>query len=540
MAVRLPGWNRLPRWGKILYALTGVAVLVAAGLYGVPALQRPDTCHEGVEKIGDECVGVDGAGYDFGNPQISVVAAAIAKENDAIADETHVTVAVMLPLQSDSPGLRRQMRSDLLGAYLGQVQANSVDGRDPKIRLVLANPGRDYAHQDQVVSTLIGMARSDADRLRAVTGFNLTLDATRDAVKRLTENKVPVLASRISGDGIANVDGKDKRFPGLARIIPTNGEAAEALAHFNGGRVREDTRTVLVYDDRPDAYVASLKRAFQEIDETGPAGPADQDFTSESIDSTDGTGDDFMSIGNNICPSDADTIYFAGRTAHLKAFALTLADQACHNRHFTLVSGSDAASLAQNMTEADWAKLRGDDGAAKVTVQYAAPAHPLAWETELAAWTERWKAAHHRAPARADIPPYLAEPKAALDALNGLIADAGTELGSVPLEDSRTMLVYDGLVTIGTALHSVLVGPKEVPSLDDVRNQWSKLQSVHRVRGTSGLICLTTGGNPYDKPVAVVELNPGRSGKGTLEFVGLGWPTGKEQPDNCVIPSGTS
>lgn len=535
----IPGWHRLPRWGKILYALAGVAVLVVAGLYGVPALQKPDTCHDGVEKIGDECVGVDGAGYDFGTSEISAVAGAIAEENNRIADQPHVTVAMMLPLQSDTAGLRQQMRSDLQGAYLGQVRANSVEGRDPKIRLVLANPGRNYAHQDKVVSTLIGMARSGKDRLRAVTGFNLSLDATRDAVQRLTRNRIPVLASRISGDGIANVDGKEKRFPGLARIIPTNGDAARALAHFNGGRVREDARTVLVYDERTDAYVESLARAFRGIEETGPAGPADLEFTSQGIDKLAGTGDDFLTIGNNICGSDADTVYFAGRAAHLKAFALALADQTCHDRHFTLVSGSDAASLAQNMSEKDWARLRGEDGEAKVTVQYAAPAHPAAWETELAAWTKRWKAAHHREPAPAELPQYLAEPKAALDALDDLIRSTGTKLGSVPeLDNSRTMLVYDGLVTIGTALHTVLIDDAgQVPGLDDVRNEWSKLQSVHRVAGTSGLICLTTGGNPYDKPIAVVELNPGRSGEGTLDFVGLGWPTGKPQPKNCVIPS---
>ncbi|WP_239064856.1 hypothetical protein [Streptomyces sp. S4.7] len=102
------------------------------------------------------------------------------------------------------------------------------------------------------------------------------------------------------------------------------------------------------------------------------------------------------------------------------------------------------------------------------------------------------------------------------------------------------MLVYDGLVTIGKALHQAQRGGAEtVPGREDVRGQWSLLQSRHRVPGTSGLICLTTGGNAYDEPVAVVELDPGGEGPGTLKFVGLGWPTGREQPKNCVIPSST-
>ncbi|MGW7649113.1 amino acid ABC transporter substrate-binding protein [Streptomyces bobili] len=541
----IPRWNRLPRWGKILYALAGVAVLVAAGVYGVPALQKPDTCHNGIEKIGVECIGVDGAGYDFGTPEISAVAKAISEENERIANQPHVTVAMMLPLQSDAAGLRRQMRSDLQGAYLGQRQANSGEGQMPRIRLVLANPGRNYGHQDKVVSTLLDMAESDKHKLRTVTGFNLTLDATEEAVERLTENGVPVLASRISGDGIANVDGEKQRFPGLARIIPTNGNAAEALANFNGERGRENARTVLVHDTRPDSYVESLASAFRGIEETGPAGPADMTFESPGIDEAGSTGSQFEQIANNICGSAADTVYFAGRTLHLRVFALTLAKQTCADRHFTLVSGSDAASLRQAMSEKDWAQMRGEDGGAKVTVQYAAPAHPAAWDTALAAWTKQWKATHDREPTANELPHYLAEPKAALDALNDLIkstSKAGTDLGATPnLEDSRTMLVYDGLVTIGTALHEVQDNDAEqAPSLTDVRQEWSKLQSVHRVRGTSGLICLTSGGNPYDKPVAVVELNPGQGVRGTLKFVGLGWPTGKAQPKNCVIPSGTS
>jgi ABC-type branched-subunit amino acid transport system substrate-binding protein len=541
----IPRWNRLPRWGRILYALAGVAVLVAAGVYGIPAIQRPDTCHDGIEKIGGECIGVDGAGYDFGTPETSAVVKAISEENKRIAKQPHVTVAMVLPLQSTTAGLRRQMRSDLQGAYLGQRQANSGVGQVPRIRLVLANPGRGYRHQEKVVDALLDMARSEKDKLRAVTGFNLTLDATEKAVARLTENGVPVLASRISGDGIANVEGRKQRFPGLARIIPTNGDAAKALANFNGERGREDARTVLVYDTRPDAYAQSLASAFRGIKETGPAGPADMSFESPGIDEAGSTGSQFEQIANNICGSAADTVYFAGRTLHLRIFALTLAKQTCADRHFTLISGSDAASLRQAMSEKDWAQLRGEDGGAKVTVQYAAPAHPAAWDTELSAWTKQWKKSRHREPTASELPQYLTEPKAALVGLNDLIKSTistGTDLGSTPnLEDSRTMLVYDGLVTIGTALHEVQGNHAEqAPSLTDVRQEWSKLQSVHRVRGTSGLICLTSGGNPYDKPVAVVELNPGQGVRGSLKFVGLGWPTGKEQPKNCVIPSGTS
>lgn len=543
-----PRWTGMPRWRQILYALLGLTVLVAAVVYGRSAAQKPDTCADGVERIDDECIGVNGEGYDFGTREIRAVARAIKKENDRIAQQPHVTVAMMLPLQSDQPTLRRQMRSDLQGAYLGQRQANAGEGELPRIRLVLANPGRNYGRQSEVVDTLIGMAGSSKDRLRAVTGFNLSLDATEKAVERLTKHGIPVLASRISGDRIANGDGTDgavkQRFPGLARIIPTNNGAAKALADFNGERGRQDARTVMVFDTRQDAYDESLANAFRGIKEAGPAGPAAMPFESPGIYEAGSTGNQFTQIANNICDSPADTVYFAGRTLHLRIFALKLAQQPCGDRHYTIISGSDAASLRQGMSEKDWAQLRGTGGEAKVTVQYAAPAHPAAWSTELKAWKKRWDASHDREPTADELPQYLTEPKAALDGLNKLIEatrQEGTDLGSVPnLEDSRTMLVYDGLLTIGTALHEVQGDDAEqVPGLKDVGTEWSKLQSRHRVKGTSGLICLTSGGNPYDKPVAVVELDPGQEGRGTLKFVGIGWPTGREQPKNCVIPSRT-
>ncbi|MFL4905761.1 ABC transporter substrate-binding protein [Streptomyces sp. MMS24-I2-30] len=538
----------MPRWKKFLYTLLVAVAAVAVGWFGWSFLQRPDTCHKGVERIGGECIGVDGAGYDFGTPEISAVARAIARQNEKIEGQPHVTVAVMLPLQSDQAALRRQMRSDLQGAYLGQLEANEGEGEPPKIRLVLANPGRDYAHQSTVVDTLLRMADSSEDRLRAVTGFNLSLDTTEQAVRRLTEHRIPVLASRISGDRIANEDGPDgmakPRFPGLARIIPTNYDASQALANFNGERGRENRRTVLVHDTRQDSYVESLAKAFGGIEEKGPPGPAAMPFESPAIDEAGSTGNQFTQIANNICDSQADTVYFAGRTLHLRIFALKLAAVGCDNRHYTIISGSDAASLQQAMTDKDWAQLRGADGAAKVTVQYAAPAHPDAWTTELTAWKTQWEADHHREPTADELPQYLTEPKAALDRLEKLIETtrrAGTDLGSAPdLKDSRTMLVYDGLVTIGTALHQVQSGTaRTVPTLADVGREWPQLQSRHRVQGTSGLICLTSGGNSYDKPVAVVELDPSQKGRGTLKFVGLGWPTGRAQPKNCVIPSST-
>ncbi|MEV2254120.1 hypothetical protein AB0I94_26670 [Streptomyces sp. NPDC050147] len=107
------------------------------------------------------------------------------------------------------------------------------------------------------------------------------------------------------------------------------------------------------------------------------------------------------------------------------------------------------------------------------------------------------------------------------------------------LGDSRTMMVHDGVRTAVEAIRGAKPTGEAVPSAEQVGNRWATMQSKNRVNGTSGRICLTKAGNPYDKPLAVVALKPGtKAGPGTLEYVKLAWPTGKPQPEDCVVRGG--
>ncbi|KWT61993.1 hypothetical protein ADL21_10520 [Streptomyces albus subsp. albus] len=531
-------WATLIR--KVCTVLVVLAVVVSLALILPGRIGAPEYCAEGVERSAGECVGVSGSGYDFGTREIREVAHAIGEENTRVSEQEQdlVTIAMMLPLQPKSAAERKQLRSELQGAYLAQWRANRTENK-PLLRLVLANPGADYAQQKKVVDRLAAMADSRRDNLRAVTGFNLSLGNTRTAIDRLTnELHIPVLASRVSADDIANADNSSRlKYPGLARIIPTNRKQAAALANFHGGL--RDAETVLVKDMRPnDIYDESLAKAFSKP-EPGPPGPQDQPYTSPGINDPGDTGNDFTTIGQNICESDAKVVYFAGRPVHLRLFALKLAQVPCHGKKYTVVSGSGAATLDRYMSVADWEKLRGGDGGrATVTVQYAAPGHPDAWDASLRQWEKEQRARTGRAPAAGDRPAYLTEPQKELRELNGLIRrqDAG-DIGDVDLEDSRTMLVHDGVRTIAAAVflaNSQAAGT--VPTRARVAAQWPRLEARYRVVGTSGWICLTNAGNAYDKPVAVVQLDPATR---RVAFVGLGWPEKKPQPADCVVPSGT-
>ncbi|WP_338780785.1 hypothetical protein [Streptomyces sp. DG1A-41] len=103
----------MPRWRKLLFLPLGAVALAAVVVLVHVLVTKPDTCADGVERIDGECIGVNGEGYDFGTPEITDVARAIARENRSIENQNqpYVTVAMMLSLQSDREALRRQMRS---------------------------------------------------------------------------------------------------------------------------------------------------------------------------------------------------------------------------------------------------------------------------------------------------------------------------------------------------------------------------------------------------------------------------------------------
>ncbi|MER5259477.1 amino acid ABC transporter substrate-binding protein [Streptomyces sp. NPDC002855] len=538
-------WLHEQLWNTLLKKIItcAVAALLAFGTYVLVSrlTEGAGSCADGVTESGGECIGVNGSGYDFGEPEIAPVAARIAEENRRIDEQPHVTVAMMLPLQPDSRAERRQLRSELQGAFLAQYRANREPGK-PVVRLVLANPGKDFLRQDEVVPDLVRMARSERDNLRAVTGFNLSLDATREAVHSLTEQQVPVLVARASASTLANRESKDGTydFKGLARIIPTNEEQARALAAYNGSR--KDRQTVLVRDTRPDPYVRSLARAFQRLPEDGPPGPDDMTFTSPGVADPGDVDNQFRPTVNTICNSGADTVYFAGRSTHLRLFLKRLAKEACAERRFTVVSGSDAASLNNRMTDADWAELRDSSGTPRLTVQYAAPAHPDSWRTEVREWQKREENRTGKKPPASKAPGSLRDPMAELAGLEATVTAlkaADRDIGEVQLGDSRTMMVHDGVRTAVEAIRGAKPTGQPTPSAEQVGNRWATMQSKNRVNGTSGRICLTKAGNPYDKPLAVVELKPGtKAGPGTLEFVGLAWPTGRPQPEDCVVRGG--
>lgn len=493
------------RWGNLKKTLAVLVVLALAGgaACGLYRWSSPDlSCGPGVwrPQEGAECVGVSDGRHSFAD-LLDDVSARIAAQNRRAEGRPHVTLALMLPMTAREPFERRKILEQVQGAYLAQYRANEQSNdQTPKIRLLLANPGRNHRHWEDVAEELVRRAAS-AENLRAVIGFDVSVQATRDAIRFLTvERGVPVVAGPVTAEDIGP-------YSGFARIVPTTRDQANALASFDKD---VDPRTTLVIEDQRsgDNYITQLRTAFRRLAHDAPRAPEVYESPAD-INAEGSTSNDFRQMVNSICISSARTLYFAGRPVQLRQFVNELGDRPCVEKSYRVVTGSGASTIISD-PKLDWSALtRG------VTVQYAAVAHPDAWTGP-------------RAPRVGGSP-------AAYRKLTALTDRAGGPpvgpIGRIGLADSRTIIAYDAALTAITAIRNSATRQQAIPSLDQIRKAWLRLHGPNKVDGASGWICLDNHGNPYNKAVSVVQLNPATE---SLDFVGLAWPRNKPPAADCT------
>ncbi|MFF4173729.1 ABC transporter substrate-binding protein [Streptomyces sp. NPDC001744] len=498
---------RTPRQ-KLAALLVTAAVVLGLGGYGVARLTTPEdrSCAAGVERpVGsEECVGVNGDGHDFGVGDLSGIAGAIGAENATLKPDEYVTVALLLPLTSTDGGMRVKVLHELRGAYAYQYRANH-DSNDelPRIRLVLANTGKANAHWRATVDRLVAM-KDSGDRLRAVSGVATSSAEVREAVAALTGAGIAVVGTTITADDIANSPGNE-RFPGLARVSPTNSDEARALAHF--GRV-DATKAILVQDTRSgDHYTDTLKAAFSAILKGIPHQP--ELFTSPPDPNEEGTtANTFRQITHLICDARPETVFFAGRHTQLRQFINALGARGCSDRPLTVLTGDEGSYLGAD-TKLDRNALK-----AKLTVRYASLAHPDAWTP----------AGGRRIPATGGSP----------EAYATFLKDIGRDPKQpVALADGQAIVAYDAMATAVHAIRQATPQGARRPSAEDVARQWPQVKASLRVWGASGWICLDNYGNPYNKAVPIVELAP----DGSQRFVQIAWPEGHPPEASCLPPN---
>ncbi|MFF2652356.1 hypothetical protein [Streptomyces sp. NPDC058045] len=509
-----------PGLGPLTLLNCALALALLAGLATCYLVDRARSCGDGGERIDGECVTVTDGSYVFSD-RLRGVLGQIRAENRRVSKEQHATIALMIPMDAATPAGREQILHEVQGAYFAQHQANRAS--PPRIRLLLANPGRDRGHWRPVADRLARLTGAP-DNLRVVFGFDRSVPETAAALSYLTNTlHLPAVGGPVTADSLANGGRGATRYEGFARVVPTNTEQADALVHYD--RDLDPRRAILVQDERPgDPYAAALRRVFARKLAESPHAP--QSFTSEGPDAPSGLEHDFAGMVVTLCVATppVDTVYFAGRPVHLRQFINALAtERACAGTSFKVISGSDAATLYLDK-RLDKKRMLPDkeSGRGKITVQYTAITHPDAWQ-------------RGRVPRTGGTPSVLEDLKALARGTEQ--GEGPGSIGPVDLADTRTISVYDSALTAikGIQVHSQ--GTHLAP-LRRIAHGWTRLQGQLTAQGASGWICLDNHGNPYDKAVAVVRLDPTLP---TPRLVDLAWPEGSP-PKNisrgrgCVIP----
>ncbi|MCD9880138.1 ABC transporter substrate-binding protein [Streptomyces guryensis] len=467
----------------------GLLVLVVIGVFVFQKVTHEmDECGPGVKKTGprDECIGVSDGSYAF-RDSLKPVMDKIRDENRRVAKSGRkwVSVAYVEPLSSDpsDESAKYQVLEELKGAYLAQRQLNDNQlggvGDLPQIRLLVANIGERSEQWKPLTDQLIAMAHGGKDHLVAVAGFGTSRGGTLKAVDALRLANVPMMGATVTADGLSS-----SSKVGFFRVsAPNSDQASGAAAYLAGRQKAKHGYKVLVIRDRneDDIYNTSLYKDFMTAART--KGLALMDSEVQYASGIDGISNAFSAVAQQVCYQKPDAIFFAGRGANLRGFiiAMSAAGRRCP---VTVLTGDDAVGVYYGAETGDATvkQFQRDWAVSRVTAFYTALGHP-----ELADKLYR----------KADNPyPGF------LDLYRRTFGGTGED----ELQDGQATLGHDAVWTLGVAIHQA--AGDDGSATVNAESALSQLVTGVTASGVTGPIQLDSDGNPHNKPMALVRLQP--------------------------------
>ncbi len=137
-------------------------------------------------------------------------------------------------------------------------------------RILIANPGDAFEHGSRTgpgpdVAKMI-IDRAGRDRISAVVGITQSRRAALDAVTEISQARIPVIASSVTGSVmVAEQTAADRYF----QVSPTNGQIAEAMTAF----ARPAKRAIVVYHPDDEIFSADPRRQADGPLRRRPHGP---------------------------------------------------------------------------------------------------------------------------------------------------------------------------------------------------------------------------------------------------------------------------
>ncbi|WP_067477181.1 ABC transporter substrate-binding protein [Nocardia amamiensis] len=482
-----PLWRR---WAWISGVVLVVVVALVGALVGVPAVvEWTKRCGDGVARVGpyDECVGVTDGSVVFA-PELADIEERIRKENSDVVSRSvnYVSVVLLLPItwQRDDVVTREWVRHHLEGAHLAQLAANHttlMGGDTPLIRLLLANAGSGLGQWSSALDEL--ERRRASERIVAVTGIGLSVDNAVHAMHRLADSGMPMIGSTITADTLTGIRG-------FLRVSPTNAALARAAANYVESHAKS---AVLVRDLNPhDHYTATLGDQFAKYFQGSTPRFTGRTELYDSV--NPGVDNTFHLMMPNICAAGPDVVFFAGRALHATTFIQALAGRNCQDKKIKVLTGDDMAFYSIP----DVALRTALDS--QVSVVYTELAHPDAWN------------GNHPDVFNRDSIRQFSDDCQGPACYRTLSADR--------LDDAVAIVAYDAVLTAVRAIRLGSGGGGNTLGPEHVLQAMLRLNGETAVPGASGKMSFDDGGNPINKPVAMLEVLPGHPPK----FDRVSWP----------------
>ncbi|MER5177251.1 ABC transporter substrate-binding protein [Streptomyces sp. NPDC002896] len=496
-----------PRRRTALWIAVGAVVLAAAGWGLWKAYEiwqhNQKECAPGILKQGprEECIGVSDGSYRF-DDSLADVMGKIEAENRRVekSDAPYVSIAYVEPLTTvkGEEEAKYGLRGELVGAYLAQRELNDPElgagrGDLPQIRLLVGNLGLRSEQWKPLTDDLIAMSKDDK-HLVAVAGFGQSRGGTQNAVDALRTAGIPMMGATVTADSLSSA-----AKPGFFRVsAPNRDQASGAVNYLKEQQKKDRDYKVAVIRDRntDDIYNTSLSASFESA--AKKRGLRLQGAPLEFLSGVDGVSNAFSSVADKVCALKPDAVFFAGRGINIRNFinSMSAPDRRCP---VTLLTGDDAvgAYYGSLASDSQREKFRTEWQDSRVTVLYTALGHPdLA--RELYAKTNN------------PLPDFL-------NLYHEEFGGASDDDQRV-LQDGQIILGHDALWTVGVAVRNA-AGPDGKGEVNPGATLQMLLQlgGSKAVSGLSGPISFGSDGNPDDKPMALVRMEP----NGTYTFRGV-------------------
>lgn len=278
-----------------------------------------------------------GAGDDI---DLAALMERIRKENDAAREaERRVVVfyAGEITAPAGNPSTALNGLRELAGVHARQKAINNRDragtGNQPKIIVEVANGGHGMDRQAETVDRIVGYQREHSHEVLGVVGFSRDRESTHDAVRRLLDVGLNVVAPQNSDDFLA----KTANYFNLAA---TNREEGRAFQEAITAKAVAAGGTAVILTPPPgkgDIYSEQQARAARSaLDGAGlKVFEKSQDEVEEA------------------CELPLTALYFTGRAEELPGLADVLSRSECASKKLALLTGDDTTkSLAAKGREA--------------------------------------------------------------------------------------------------------------------------------------------------------------------------------------------